>query len=207
MHDRQRQSLDELWPVFGIDDPGDLDPEALFGRTAPCRLEIGFGQGDTLLDMALAHPENNYLGVEVYQPGVANVLLELREKGINNVRLDRRNAMEVLDRLPDRCLAGVYLYFPDPWPKKRHHKRRLVQAPFVEKLRRVLAPGGQFHSATDLEDYALHILRVMDSTQGFRNLSGTGNYFDGTIARPLTRFEKRGLNKGCAIRELVFGRV
>jgi tRNA (guanine-N7-)-methyltransferase len=207
MHERQRLALAELWPVFGIDVQGDLDPVALFGRSAPCHLEIGFGEGVALLDMALANPGNNYLGVEVYQPGVANLLLELQGKGMTNVRLDRRNAMEVLDRLPGLSLAGVYLYFPDPWPKKRHHKRRLVQPLFVEKLHRVLSPGGQFHAATDLEDYALHILRVMDATQGFRNLSGTGNYCAGKMVRPTTKFERRGLIKGCAIHELVFERV
>jgi len=207
MHDRQQRAMAELWPLFGISATGDLDPGELFGRPAPCHLEIGFGHGDALLDMALTNPENNYLGAEVHLPGVANVLLKLQEKGVTNVRLDRRNAMEVLDRLPARSLAGVHLYFPDPWPKKRHHKRRLVQPPFVEKLRRVLSPGGQFHAATDLEDYARHILRIMDATRGFRNLSTTGNYYCGTIARPLTRFEKRGRNKGCAIHELVFERV
>jgi tRNA (guanine-N7-)-methyltransferase len=207
MHDRQRCALAELWPAFGINEPGDLDLEKLFGRPVPCHLEIGFGQGDTLLDMALTHPKNNYLGVEVYQPGVANVLLEIQEKGITNVRLDRRNAMDVLDLLPDRSLVGVYLYFPDPWPKKRHHKRRLVQARFVEKLYRVLAPGGRFQAATDLEDYASQILQILDATNGFRNLSGPGNFHGGTIARPTTRYEKRGLTKGCEIHELVFERV
>jgi len=207
MHDRQRCALAELWPLFGIEERGALDPDKLFGRSAPCHLEIGFGQGDTLLDMALTHPENNYLGVEVYQPGVANVLLEIRAKGLTNVRLDRRNAMEVLDRLPDRSLAGVHLYFPDPWPKKRHHKRRLVQARFVEKLHRALSLGGVFQAATDLEDYAVHILQTLDTTPGFRNLSGPGKFYGATITRPMTRYENRGLNKGRAIHELVFERV
>jgi len=206
MHERQRLAMVELWPLFGITATGALDPAVLFGRAAPCQLEIGFGHGGNLLAMALTQPDHNFLGVEVYQPGVANLLLELQEKGIGNVRLDHRNAMEVLDLLPERSLAGVHLYFPDPWPKKKHHKRRLVQAPFVEKLHRVLAPGGRFHAATDLEDYAHHILRAM-ATEGFRNLSSAGDYFDGPVARPLTRFEQRGLRKGRTIHELVFERV
>ena len=203
---RQR-ALDELWLDYGITEQGALDLDTLFGRPAPCHLEIGFGMGDALLEMARAHPENNYLGVEVYLPGIGQLLLSLREMGITNVRIDRRDAMEVLERLPAQSLGRVSLFFPDPWPKQRHQKRRLVQAPFVEKLRRVLEPGGHFHAATDWDDYARQMLGVMEDADGFTNWSGSGKFYPGPVERPLTKFEKRGLRRGHEVRDLLYERV
>lgn len=202
-----KRALDELWPDYGISGPGPVDPVALFGRAAPCHLEIGFGLGDNLLEMARRHPDNNYLGCEVYLPGVGQLLLAMHESAVTNVRIDRRNAMELLDLLPAGSLARVSLFFPDPWPKQRHRKRRLVQAPFVAKLRRVLAPGGHFQAATDCADYGRQICEVLDAADGFSNCSGDGKFYRGPVERPLTKFEKRGLTQGCEIRELLFVRV
>jgi len=202
-----KSALEDLWQDYGITDQGALDLKTLFGRSAPCHLEIGFGLGDALLEMARTHPENNYLGFEVYLPGVGQLLLGLREMGATNVRIDRRNAMEVLDLLPPGSLERVSLFFPDPWPKTRHQKRRLVQPPFVTKLRRVLMPGGHFHAATDCEDYARQIREVLDGTDGFSNCSGVGEFYPGPVERPLTKFAKRALTQGHEIRELLFVRV
>jgi len=202
-----KSALDELWQDYGISGPGPLELETLFGRTAPCHLEIGFGLGDALLEMARRHPENNYLGFEVYLPGVGQLLLGLQELALSNVRVDRRNAMEVLDFLPVGSLERVSLFFPDPWPKTRHQKRRLVQTPFVAKLRRVMRSGGHFHAATDSAAYARQICEVLDGAEGFHNCSGVGGYYPGPVERPLTKFEKRGLTQGHKIRELLFVRV
>jgi tRNA (guanine-N7-)-methyltransferase len=203
---RQR-ALDELWPDYGITAQGPLDLEVLFGRQAPCYLEIGFGMGEALLEMARTHPTNNYLGVEVYLPGVGQLLLDLRETGITNVRVDRRDAMEVLELLPAGSLRGVSLFFPDPWPKQRHQKRRLVQAPFVEKLHRVLEPDGHFHTATDWDHYARQIRRVMAADEGFTGRSGPGESYPGPVERPLTKFAKHSLRQGREVRELLYERI
>jgi tRNA (guanine-N7-)-methyltransferase len=202
-----KRALEELWQDYGISEQGPVDLDSLFGRTAPCHLEIGFGTGDALLEMARLHPENNYLGCEVYLPGVGQLLLGLDEMGLNNVRVDRRNAMEVLDLLPAGGLARVCLFFPDPWPKTRHRKRRLVQSPFVAKLRRVLSHGGHFHAATDCADYARQIREVLEGAEGFRNCAGTGLFYPGPVERPLTKFARRGIQQGQEIREMLFVRV
>jgi tRNA (guanine-N7-)-methyltransferase len=203
----RKRALDELWLDYGITDRGPLDLDTLFGRQAPCHLEIGFGMGEALLEMARKHPENNYLGVEVYLPGVGQLLLGMREMRITNVRIDRRDVMEVLALLPAGSLRGVSLFFPDPWPKQRHKKRRLVQAPFVEGLRRVLEPGGHFHAATDWDDYARQIRRVLEADNGFTSWSGSGEFYPGPVERPLTKFEKHSLRRGREVRELFYERI
>ncbi len=203
----RQHALDEFWLDYGITKEGLLDLDALFGRSAPCHLEIGFGMGDALLEVASAHPENNYLGVEVYLPGVAQLLLDVQERGLTNVRIDRRDVMEVLELLPAGSLERVSLFFPDPWPKKRHQKRRLVQAPFVEHLRRVLAPGGHFHAATDWDAYAQQMRGIMEGADGFSNWAGAGKFYPGPVERPLTKFEKRGLKRGHEVRDLLYERI
>ena len=203
----RKRALDELWLDYGITEQGPLDLDGLFGRQAPCHLEIGFGMGEALLEMARKHPENNYLGVDVYLPGVGQLLLGIREMGITNVRIDRRDAMEVLALLPAGSVSRVSLFFPDPWPKQRHQKRRLVQAPFVEKLRRVLEPGGHFHAATDWDDYARQICGIMEADDGFSSRSGSGEFYPGPVERPLTKFEKRGLRRGHEVRDLLYERI
>jgi tRNA (guanine-N7-)-methyltransferase len=203
----RKRALDELWLDYGITEQGPLDLDTLFGRQAPCHLEIGFGMGDALLEMARKHPQNNYLGVDVYLPGVGQLLMGIREMGITNIRIDRRDAVEVLALLPAGSLARVSLFFPDPWPKKRHQKRRLVQAPFVEKLRRVLEPGGHFHTATDWDDYARQIRKVLEADDGFTSGNGSGEFYPGPVERPVTKFEKRGLRRGHEVRDLLYERI
>jgi tRNA (guanine-N7-)-methyltransferase len=163
--------------------------------------------GDALLENAGRHPENNYLGVDVYLPGIGQLLLGVQEMGLTNVRIDRRDALEVLALLPACSLERVSLFFPDPWPKKRHQKRRLVQTPFVEKLRRVLRPGGYFHAATDWAAYADQIRGIMEADAGFCNWSGAGEFYPGPVERPLTKFEKRGLKRGHDVRDLIYERI
>ena len=203
----RKRALDEVWLDYGITEQGPLDLDVLFGRQAPCHLEIGFGMGEALLEMARTHPGNNYLGVEVYLPGVGQLLLGIRESGITNVRIDRRDAMEVLALLPAGSLREVSLFFPDPWPKQRHKKRRLVQAPFVKKLRRVLEPGGHFHAATDCDDYARQIGRVMEADDGFTSWPGSGEFYPEPAERPLTKFEKHSLRRGREVRALLYERI
>ncbi len=203
----RKRALEELWLDYGVTEQGPLDLADLFGRQAPCHLEIGFGMGEALLEIARKYPENNYLGVDVYLPGVGQLLMGIREMGITNVRIDRRDAMEVLALLPAGSLARVSLFFPDPWPKQRHQKRRLVQAPFVEKLHRVLEPGGHFHAATDWDHYARQICGVMEADDGFTNWSGSGEFYPGPVERAVTKFEKRGLRRGHGVRDLLYERV
>jgi tRNA (guanine-N7-)-methyltransferase len=203
---RQR-ALDELWLDYGVTIEGPLDLDGLFGRRAPYHLEIGFGMGEALLKKARKHPENNYLGVDVYLPGVGQLLLDIQETGLTNLRIDRRDVMEVLGLLPAGSMRSVSLFFPDPWPKQRHHKRRLVQAPFVEKLRRVLEPGGQFHAATDWDHYARQICRLMEAAEGFSNRSDSGKFYAGPVERPLTKFEKHARRRGHEVKELLYERT
>jgi len=204
----QQRALDQLWPHYGVElGDGVLDVAAIFQRRAPLILEIGFGNGESLAAMATETPENDYLGVEVHRPGVGQLLRGLSARNLRNVRVACADANDVLACLPDDSLAAVYLFFPDPWPKKRHHKRRLVQPVFVESVRRKLAPGGLFCFATDWEDYAVHMLTVLSETAGFENATGVGGFAERSAARPLTKFERRGERLGHTVRDLVFRRV
>jgi tRNA (guanine-N7-)-methyltransferase len=206
--DAQRRALAELLPRYGVE-PGEapLDFVALFGRAAPVHLEIGFGNGEALAAMALARPQNNYLGIEVHRPGVGVLLRRLDTECIANVRVVCSDAKEVLEqRIPDASLDAVYVFFPDPWHKQRHHKRRLVQPEFIALLRRKLKPGGTLHLATDWEDYAQQMLALLSVAEGFENAAGPGQYVSRPETRPLTRFERRGQRLGHGVRDLVFRR-
>jgi tRNA (guanine-N7-)-methyltransferase len=204
----QRRALDELWPRYGVPaGEGPLDPAALYGRVAPLELEIGFGNGEALAALAAAHPERDYLGLEVHRPGVGALLARLAAAGLTNVRVAAEDAAAfVARRLPDGALAAAYLFFPDPWPKKRHHKRRLVQAPFAALLARKLAPGGVLRLATDWPDYAAHMLAVLAAEPALENLAADGGYAPRPEERPLTKFERRGLRLGHPVRDLAFRR-
>lgn len=205
----QERALEALWPRVGIE-AGDalLDLDALFGRQAPRVLEIGFGDGGNLAAMAAAHPENDYLGIEVHRPGVGRLLMQVGEMGLTNVRVMCTDAVEVLTRqVPDGSLDAVLLFFPDPWHKTRHHKRRIVQPAFAELVRGKLAIGGRFHMATDWEDYARHMLEVMQAAPGYRNLSPQGDFVPRPDYRVLTKFERRGHRLGHGVWDLVFTRV
>jgi tRNA (guanine-N7-)-methyltransferase len=204
----QARALDQLWPRFGLE-PGDaeIDLARVFSREAPVALEIGFGNGESLATMAEAHPQINYIGIEVHRPGVGSLLLRLEQRAISNVRVISQDASEVLRKnVPDASLAAVYLFFPDPWPKKRHHKRRLVQPEFVQQVRAKLKTGGEFHMATDWQDYAKHMMAVMSDADGFVNVAGDGRYSTKPAYRPETKFERRGLMRGHGVWDLVFRR-
>ena len=205
----QKRALDELWPLYGIDEGKyQLDLEILFGNDQPVIMEIGFGNGDATWQMALAHPEENYLGVEVHRPGVGHLLLKLEENVIGNVRIACEDAVELIrQRIPRGSLAGVRIYFPDPWPKKRHHKRRIIQAPFIGLLAEKMQAGGILHMATDWEQYAEYMLEVMHNSRDFKNLAPDGKSCLKPEWRPVTKYEKRGERLGHSVFDLVFRRT
>ncbi|MDX1431654.1 MAG: tRNA (guanosine(46)-N7)-methyltransferase TrmB [Gammaproteobacteria bacterium] len=200
----QRGAIHRYWPTYGVESDSELDLDQLFGRRAPRDLEIGFGMGHALIDMASAHPERDYLGIDVYEPGIGATLAAIAEHGLTNVRLMRGDAnVLVAETLPPRSLASVMIFFPDPWPKKRHHKRRLVQPEFVRLIGSRLAPGGTLHLATDWEEYALHMLCVLEASEGFVMLGGEDFRAAGG-GRPRTKFERRGERLGHRIWDLHF---
>ena len=205
----QQRALQELWPLYGIEfQPEPLDLPALFGRDAPCTVEIGFGNGDNLIALASVHPERNYLGIEVHRAGVGRVLLSAHERGLSNVKLVCHDAVEVFgQQLAGECLDEVLILFPDPWPKKRHHKRRLVQGPFLELVVERLAPGGVVRVATDWQPYAEEMLVAAQANPRLRNLAPDGGYIPRPAERVATRFEKRGARLGHEVWDLAFGRV
>jgi len=200
----QRRALDNLLPVIGITySPVPLDLDAVFARTAPRILEIGFGMGETTAVIAAEHPENDYLAIEVHSPGVGSLLKLIDEQHLTNLRIIQHDAIEVLrDMLPAESLAGIHLFFPDPWPKKRHHKRRLVQAPFIALLVSRMAPGATLHMATDWEDYAAQMLEVLNAEPGLANTAA--GFSPRPASRPQTKFESRGLRLGHQVWDLVF---
>ena len=205
----QKRALDELWPVYGLAEGGNqLEFEILFGNNHPVIMEIGFGNGDATWQMALAHGEENYLGVEVHRPGVGHLLLKLEDNGISNVRIACEDAVELLrKRIPRNSLAGVRIYFPDPWPKKRHHKRRIIQASFIGLLAEKMQAGGILHMATDWEQYAEYMLEVMHNSRDFENLAQDGKVCPKPEWRPATKYEKRGERLGHSVFDLVFRRA
>ena len=204
----QERALGELWPAFGVAfDADPLDFEVLFGRSAPVVLEIGFGNGETLVQQAAQHPEFDFVGIEVHEPGVGHCLIKAREAGIGNLRLIRHDAVEVLETMvPPASLARVNLYFPDPWPKKRHHKRRIVQPRFLDLVADRLAPGGALHVATDWENYAEHIEAEVEQSGRFECAERRVHSGDEPLDRPGTKFERRGLRHGHRIRDWRFVR-
>ena len=205
----QRRALADLWPRFGVADSGlRLDLPALFGRDAPVILEIGFGDGQSLCATAAANPGRNYLGVEIHRPGVGRLLRTLEAQGIENVRVICEDARAVVaNRLQEDQLHGVHLFFPDPWPKARHHKRRLLQTDFLEILRPRLIIGGYLHAVTDWEPYAQHMMTVMSQVREFENSAGPGQFAPRPQDRPLTKFERRGHRLGHGVWELIFRRL
>jgi len=203
----QRAAIESRWPTYGIEPLGMLDLDAVFGRRAPRVMEIGFGNGEALASLAGAHPERDYLGVDVFEPGIGRLLAAVAEQGLTNVRLLRGDAVDILrDNVPPRSLQAVLLWFPDPWPKKRHHKRRLVQPDFAGLVASRLEPGGLFHLATDWEDYAEHMLAVLEAEEDLENLAGPGNFCSVRTERPVTKFERRGLGLGHGVWDLQFAR-
>lgn len=206
----QTRGLEQVYARLGITlVPGErLDLDTLFGRKAPRVVEIGFGMGASLLEQARQHPDTDFLGIEVHAPGVGKLLDELDKAGLTNVRVCREDALKVLDEgLEAGSIDTLQLFFPDPWPKKKHHKRRIVQLPFVAKVHRCLKTGGTFHMATDWEAYAEHMAEVMAEAPGFANTATEGAYVPRPSFRPLTKFEARGERLGHGVWDLIFRRV
>lgn len=205
----QVRALEELWPRYGIElGAGPLDLDELFGRRARRRVaEIGFGNGENLLALAASRPEEDFLGIEVHRPGVGRLLLQLEERDLGNVRVVCHDAVEVLGRyLGGRCLDEILILFPDPWPKKRHHKRRLIQPPFVALLVERLKSGGALRLATDWEPYAAEMLSTLSAEPRLRNVARDGGFIARPAERSPTRFERRGERLGHQVWDLEFRR-
>ncbi|TCT35097.1 tRNA (guanine-N(7)-)-methyltransferase [Providencia alcalifaciens] len=206
---RQEEALESEWAEMGIDFVNEpFDFAKLFNNSNPVTLEIGFGMGTSLVTMAAQNPDQNFLGIEVHAPGVGACLASAKEENITNLRVMCHDAIEVLDfMIPNGSLAMVQLFFPDPWHKAKHNKRRIVQVPFAEKIRSKLIDGGVFHMATDWQPYAEHMLEVMTSVAGYENVSTSGDYVPRPESRPETKFEKRGQRLGHGVWDLMFKRV
>ena len=202
----QQRAYDTLLAHFGIPfAPQIVDLDRVFGRSAPRILEIGFGMGETTAQIAQAHPENDYLGIEVHTPGVGSLLKQIRERGLTNVRIVQHDAVEVLTHMiAPRAFDGVHIFFPDPWPKKRHHKRRLIQSAFVALLAERMKPGAYLHVATDWQDYAEQLLAVLSAEPQLLNTAQA--YAPRPDYRPATKFEQRGLRLGHQVWDIVFRR-
>jgi len=209
MTDAQKDALARLWPRFGIDAPSAaLDFAQLFGRAAPIVVEIGFGNGDYLLSRAQAEADKNFVGIEVHRPGVGRLLHRAEQMALPNVRVACHDAVEILrDAVKEQSLAEVVVYFPDPWPKKRHHKRRLIQPEFAQLIATRLLPGGLFRLATDWANYAEQMLVVLNAEPLLRNRAADRGFSPRPPTRPTTRFEARGERLGHQVFDLEFERA
>ena len=206
MSPAQQRALDTLLPRFGIAySPGPLAFASFFERVAPVILEIGFGMGETTAAIAAANPQNDFVGLEVHGPGVGALLNRIDAAGLTNVRIIQHDAVEVVAQMiPAAALAGIHVYFPDPWPKKRHHKRRLLRPEFVHALAQRLLPGGYLHAATDWDEYAQEILATFAAQSLLQNT--VTDYAARPAWRPQTKFETRGLKLGHGVRDILFRR-
>jgi len=201
----QKEALEKYWSDYVIaDNSAPLDVQTVFGRQAPLVIEIGFGMGDSLAEMAAANPHLNYIGIEVHRPGVGKLLNNIATRGLTNLHIYCHDAVEILrDCIADGSVEAVQIFFPDPWHKKKHHKRRLVQPAFISALTRKLRPGGRIHLATDWQNYAEHMMTVLQANRDLENSAGTGCYASAT-GRPETKFERRGQRLGHGVWDLVF---
>jgi tRNA (guanine-N7-)-methyltransferase len=201
----QQRALEELWPRYGLSlGAQPLDPGALFARAAPRTLEIGFGNGENLLSRAAAEPERDFLGIEVHRPGIGHLLLGAAGAQLSNLRVLAHDAIEVASQLPGACLEEIQVLFPDPWPKKRHHKRRLLQPAFIAELARTLQVGGRLHIATDWQPYAQHIAAALEHCELLLDASSSAHL--SASRRTSTRFERRGTRLGHGIHEFLYVR-
>ncbi len=202
----QQNALQNHWQDYGIDYSEQLlDLAGLFEKSNEIFLEIGFGNGESLLQQAIDQPQYNFIGIEVHGPGVGHLIHSAREQGITNIKVIRHDAIDVLTRqIPDNSIRQLQLFFPDPWHKKRHHKRRIIKPAFIELVQKKLKTGGIFHMATDWQHYAEHMLAEMDQAETFSNVSGKGNYSSTQGARCETKFERRGLKLGHGVWDLIY---
>ena len=202
----QQNALDNYWQDYGVDyAKTSIDFSQLFGNNNEVIIEIGFGNGESLLEQAKAQPEYNFLGIEVHGPGVGHLIHHAQAEGLRNIRVMRHDAIEVLNnQVADNTVWQLQLFFPDPWHKKRHHKRRIIRPEFIQLIRQKLKPGGTFHMATDWQDYAEQMLEQMDEAEGFSNTAGTGQYSPSKGFRCETKFERRGLRLGHGVWDLIF---
>ncbi|MDP7593238.1 MAG: tRNA (guanosine(46)-N7)-methyltransferase TrmB [Litorilituus sp.] len=205
----QERALNDYWAEMGLNhSDGLLETNTLFGNDNPITLEIGFGMGKSLVEMAKAAPNINFIGIEVHKPGVGACIALAVEQEVSNLKVYEHDAIEILAHcIADNSLDTVQLFFPDPWHKKKHHKRRIVSAEFVETIRQKLKVSGVFHMATDWENYAQCMLEDMQSAQGYKNLSKTNDYVPRPESRPLTKFENRGQRLGHGVWDLQFAKV
>lgn len=204
----QKKALEELWPRYGLSLNDPLIEHDLSPRDIPLVLEIGFGNGDSLVTMAQDHPECAYIGIEVHLPGVGHLLHRAGELNLQNLKVYADDAIDVLHQaVKDQSIDRVQLFFPDPWHKKRHHKRRIVNADFLRLLHQKIKPGGQFHAATDWEPYALEMAEILEAAQGFISSAPDGSPFsERPNYRPLTKFERRGQRLGHGVWDLIWTR-
>jgi tRNA (guanine-N7-)-methyltransferase len=204
----QGKAIEDNWPSMGLSvDEGMLNFEQIFGRSAQVALEIGFGMGKSLVEMAHSAPDTDFIGIEVHRPGVGACLASAEQAEISNLRVFEHDAVEVLEQcIANESLDRLQLFFPDPWHKTRHHKRRIVQPEFVQAIRAKLKVGGEFHMATDWEPYAEYMLEVMQQAQGFENSSRSQDYLPRPDYRPITKFEVRGQQLGHGVWDIIFTR-
>jgi tRNA (guanine-N7-)-methyltransferase len=201
----QKEAVESLWPEYGIEKSDLADLDKVFARKAPRFLEIGCGTGDAIISVARENPDNDYIGIEVYLPGLGSMLQAIKQHKLSNVRLVRDDAMECLrETMPDQILDGVMVFFPDPWPKKRHHKRRLIQPKFLSLIAKKLKRHGRLFIGTDWQDYADHIIEITANHPELSNLAGKEIYAPRPAWRPLTRYEKRALRLQHIVRDFVF---
>lgn len=200
----QKTALKTGWPLFGLDANSLIKPNELFSNSNPITLEIGFGNGESLVEIAKNNPNKNYIGIEVHRPGIGHLLKRVLEKKLSNIRVFDTDAIDVLQQaIPNHSLSCIQLFFPDPWHKKRHHKRRIVQTAFLNLIHSKLKPQGLFHAATDWENYAEHIIKTLNAHPHFIN-TANNDYVERPKHRPLTKFENRGLRLGHGVWDLIF---
>ena len=208
---RFEEAMNIAWPTFGVAASDEIiNLDVVFNRSARKILEIGFGHGDTLLPMALHNPDKDYLGIEVHEPGIAAVMTGILEHDLKNIRVIQHDAVKVLEEnIPDQTFSRIHIYFPDPWHKKRHHKRRLINSTFIALLIQKLIPGGVIHCATDWQNYAEQMMSVLSEAKELRNCSGAQQYADNASQhlRSNTKFEKRGVKLGHGVWDLLFEKI
>ncbi|MFT2110895.1 tRNA (guanosine(46)-N7)-methyltransferase TrmB [Marinomonas sp. 2405UD68-3] len=208
MTDGQQKAYDVNWAIYGLHlEEGLLNYQTVFGREADVVVEVGFGMGSSLVEMAKKSPEKDFIGIEVHPPGVAKLMMLADEAGVKNIRVFCDDAIEVMAScIPNESVSTFQLFFPDPWHKKKHNKRRIVQASFAEKIAAILKPSGTFHMATDWEPYAEHMIEVMEAQALYENVAGTGAYHPRPDWRPLTKFERRGERLGHGVWDLIYSK-